>query len=92
MIVRGWWIVGIVACVAVSASVWISVSRVPENAPDQVEKVADASLVQTALQAQLPPKGFDWARVAQVEEIHAHIVATLDDLDATNGIRRIKTA
>lgn len=67
-------------------------SRVPENAPDQVGKVADASLVQTALQAQLPPKGFDWARVARVEEIHAHVVATLDDLDPTNGIRRVKTA
>ena len=27
----------------------------------------------------------------RVEEIHAHVVAALDDLDPANGIRRIKT-
>jgi hypothetical protein len=59
-----------------------------KNEP-KTEPFVQAAQIQQ--QHQIPPKGFDAARAVRVEEIHAHVIAALDDLDPANGIRRVKT-
>ncbi|MDQ2985971.1 MAG: hypothetical protein M3R13_04535 [Armatimonadota bacterium] len=90
---RGRWIVGIAACLAAGVGIWLVASVDPDQTARQgAVEPTDVPFVQTAQQIQIPPKGFDDARAARVEEIHAHNLAALDDLDPANGIRRIKTA
>src|SRR5688572_18742367 len=96
---RGSWIVGVSAGIAVGAAVLMQgadeppedevVAASPKSAPEPPkESFVQASQVQ---EHRIPPKGFDAARAARVEEIHAHVIAALDDLDPANGIRRVKT-
>ena len=99
---RGSWIVGTsagAASIAIGAAVLMQGAdeppddvvgaASPKSAPEPPrESFVQASQVQ---EHRIPPKGFDAARAARVEEIHAHVIAALDDVDPANGIRRVKT-
>jgi hypothetical protein len=91
---RGTWVLG-AAALALTAGAFLYTTNKPSGARAEqpIAEPTASEFVQAAQQQQaFVPKGFDNRQAARVEEIHAHVVATLDDLDAANGIRRIKTA
>jgi len=90
---RGTWVLAAAALTLTAGAFWYSTSKPSGDRPEPPTAGPAASeFVQATQQQQaFVPKGFDNGRAARVEEIHAHVVATLDDLDAANGVRRVKT-